>query len=94
MSKHLTNAKSRSVTASSAKFTDPLEAGVTYEVSSDVDCWVKLSSESETLTAGEDGAVALYGGVPRTLTPKVGAYLFVIRAVVDGTVNLVEVEAG
>jgi hypothetical protein len=90
----LLNAKSRTVTSASARFTTALKPGVKYRIYSSVDCWYKFGDDDDTVAASADGAVQLAGGADNHYSsPTEGkVYLHVIRAAgVDGDANVAEV---
>ncbi len=87
----LRNAVSRSVTSSSAKFTNALTAGKTYRIVGDVDFWYKLAATGGSVAASDATAIFVPAGQVVYDTPVDELFLHVIRAAVDGTVNLAEV---
>lgn len=92
--KTLVNARSRTATSASAKFAAALKTLVEYEITPDVDVWIKFDHEGGSVAASGDGALFLAGGVPRAIAVPDGGgvYLHVLRAAaVDGNVNIAEV---
>jgi hypothetical protein len=93
----LRNSVSRTVTGSSAKFTDALVVGRTYRIVGDVDLWFKLAATGGSVTASEAGAIFLPAGRVEfdTVTDADATYLHVIRAAaVSGNVNVSVVNGG
>lgn len=92
--KYLSNAKSRTVTSSSAKFTAPLKLRTMYRLTVDVDTWFKFANENDTAAASADGATPLgaYDHIDLAVPEGGGVWLHVIRAAgVDGNANLAEI---
>lgn len=94
IAKQYINAKSRTVTSSSASFTAALKPRTKYLLVGDVDFWCKLDDDAATVAASADGALFRAGGAELEFATGDGGgqYLHVIRgAAVDGNVNLAEV---
>lgn len=88
---NLINAKSRTVTGTSAKFTLPLDDGKLYRIVGDVAFWFTFGDEDDTAVASADRAVLMPADRIEYVTPRTGNYLHVIRSAVDGNVNIAEV---
>jgi hypothetical protein len=78
----------------SAKFATALTHRKPYEITGDVDFWYKFAATGGAVVASEDGAVFVPAGAIRRDCPTDEAALFlhVIRASVDGNVNIAEVD--
>jgi hypothetical protein len=91
----LSNAVSRSVTASSAKFSAALTQDKQYRITSDVAFWYLFAATGGSVSASAAGAILVGAGQVEFDIPRDSAALFlhVIRAgSVDGTVNIAELQ--
>lgn len=90
----LRNAMSRTITSASAKFTKQLNAGRMYRIVGDVDFWYKFGDSTVSVAASDADAVFVPAGSILYDTPidvrNGQAFMAVIRAAVDGTVNVAE----
>lgn len=93
----LRNARSRTVTSSSAGFTGQLNAGRMYRIVGDVDFWYKFGDRAGSVAASANDAIFVPAGTVVFDTPidipngNATPFLYVIRSSVDGNVNIAEV---